>query len=540
MGSEAVDVLIVGAGPSGSVAAHTLATRGFSVICLEQGEWHNSGDMPGAKAAFELLTRTTWAWDPNERQLPADYPVNVDAADVYPIMFNGVGGGSVVYGAHWMRLLPSDFRVRTMDGICDDWPIGYEDLAPFYAEVDEFIGVAGLGGDPAYPEHQYPLPPLPLGPAGLRAAEGMNKLGWHWWPGTNAISSWPFRHMAQCVRWGVCERGCPAGAKASFDLAYWPHATAAGARLITGARVARIELDGRGHANGAVWLDGDDNEHRVRSNAVILAANGIGTPRLMLMSGQHSSDGLGNSSGLVGRNLMMHPNCGVTGVYGEELESWNGPAGQLIYSLEFYETDLERGFYRGAKWNLMPIPGVLSVLELYRDLPFEQRWGRSVHELSRQAGKILNWVANVEDLPEESNRVTLDRELTDSSGLPAPVVSYRISENTQRDIDFSLDRMREAHEAAGAAQTFDIPLWVDAPGHLLGTARMGDDPRTSVVDSFGRSHDIPNLFIVDGSVMVTSGGVNPTATIAALALRSAGHLADTAGDQRVPDQRATA
>ncbi len=524
-----VDVLIVGAGASGAVAAHTLATEGFSVVCLEQGDWVNPEDLPGNKPAFELLTRRQWAWDPNERQLPADYPVNVDESDVHPIMFNGVGGGTVLYGAHWMRLTPSDFRVRTLDGVADDWPIDHRDLDPFYNEVDAFIGVSGLGGDPAYSEQDFPLPPHPIGPAGVRAATGMNKLGWHWWPGTNAIPSMKFKNMAQCVRWGVCERGCPAGAKASFDIGYWPHATAAGAQLVTGARVARVTLDAQGLANGAIWLDQQGVEHHTRAKSVVLAANGVGTPRLLLMS-----DDLANSSGLVGKNLMLHPNCGVTAVYDEALQSWNGPAGQLIYSMQFYETDTARGFVRGAKWNLMPIPGVLGILEMFRDLPFEQRWGAGLHELSRHAGKVLNWVANVEDLPEESNRVTLDPVLTDSSGLPAPAVAYRISENTQRNIDFSLDRMTEAHEAAGAIDTRRIPLWVDAPGHLLGTARMGDDPATSVVDRFGRSHDVPNLFIIDGSVMVTSGGVNPTSTISALALRTARHIARTAHAQSVP------
>lgn len=532
--TDQYDVLIVGAGPSGAVVAHTLASRGFSVVCLEQGDWTNPGDFPGSKPEFELLTRNTWAWDPNQRQAPADYPVNITAADVHPIMFNGVGGSSVIYGGHWMRLMPSDFRVKTVDGIADDWPISYEDVEPFYDEVDRFIGVSGLGGDPAYPEHDFPLPPHPMGAAGMRAARGMNELGWHWWPGTNAIPSWPFKNMAQCVRWGVCERGCPVGAKASFDLAYWPHATAAGARLITGARVARITRDARGLADGAAWLDVDGGEHRVNAKTIVLAANGIGTPRLLLMSDDGGSDGLANSSGLVGKNLMLHPNCGVTGLYDDEIQSWNGPAGQLIYSLEFYDTDETRGFSRGAKWNLMPIPGVLAALELFDDIPFDERWGAGLHQLSRWAGKVLNWVANVEDLPEESNRITLDAQLTDSSGLPAPAVHYRLSENSQRCIRFSLDRMAEAHVAAGAAHTFENPLWVDAPGHLLGTARMGTDPATSVVDPFGRAHDVPNLFIVDGSVMVTSGGMNPTATIAALALRSAKHIAATARLQPVP------
>jgi choline dehydrogenase-like flavoprotein len=522
---QVVDVLIVGAGPSGSVVAHTLASRGFSVLCLEQADWVDPGDLPGSKPEFELLTRTAWHWEPNVRRRPEDYPLETSEAEAPLSMFGAVGGSSVVFGAHWMRLLPSDFRVRTLDGVAEDWPIGYDDLAPYYDRVDAFIGVSGLGGDPAYPPQDFPMPPHPLGPGGLKMAATMNRLGWHWWPGTQAIPSSSFKNMGQCVRWGVCERGCPAGAKASFDLAYWPHSSAAGTRLVTNARVARITLGSNGHADGAVWLDRDGAEHRVRANAVVLAANGVGTPRLLLMSGDQPN-GLANSSGLVGKNLMIHPNRGVIGVYEDDLESWNGPAGQLIYSLEFYETDESRGFARGSKWNLMPIPGVLSALDLYRDLPFEQRWGASAHRLSRGAGRLLCWYSNIDDLPEETNQVTLDPELTDSSGLPAPHIRYRISENTRRSLDFSEQRMTEAHLAAGAVHLALDPLVPS--GHLLGTARMGHDPATSVVDPFGRSHDIPNLFIVDGSVMVTGGAMNPTSTITAFALRAAEHLADTA------------
>ncbi|HUA04937.1 MAG TPA: GMC family oxidoreductase [Solirubrobacteraceae bacterium] len=526
--SDDVDVLVVGAGPSGSVAAHTLATRGFSVKCLEQGDWVNPGDMPGAKPEFELLTRSSWAWDPNVRGRAEDYPLNNAEADIPPTMFGAVGGSSVIFGAHWMRLLPSDFRLRSLDGICDDWPISYDDVEPFYREVDAFIGVSGLGGDPAYPPTEFPMPPMPMGRAGMQVATGMNKLGWHWWPGTNAIPSWPYKHMAQCVRWGVCERGCPAGAKASFDLGYWPHATRAGAELVTGARVARVTVDRRGLATGATWFDRHGGEHQTRASAVILAANGIGTPRVLLMSNDHNPDGLANSSGVVGRNLMMHPGAGAIGVYDEEIQSWHGPAGQLMYSLEFYETDVSRGFYRGSKWNLMPIPGVLNVLETFKERPFEERWGSHLHELARYAGKAVGWFSNIEDLPEPHNRVTLDPDLLDSTGLPCPRIHYRYSENTKRNLEFANDRMMESHEAAGAVHTFLAPKVPS--GHLLGTARMGKDPETSVVDSFGRSHDVPNLFIVDGSVMVTCGAVNPTATIAALALRCARHIAETARD----------
>ena len=524
---QSADVLIIGGGPSGAVTAHTLATRGFSVICLEQGEWVNPEDLPGNKPEFELLTRTGWHWEPNVRQRIFDYPIGLDT-DAPVSMFGAVGGSSVVYGAHWMRLLPSDFRLRSLDGVADDWPIGYDDIAEHYDRVDAFMGIAGLEGDPAFPPQQFPMPPHPLGAGGMRMAQAMNDLGWHWWPGSQAIPTAAFKNMGQCVRWGVCERGCPAGAKASFDLAYWPHATAAGAQLITSARVARITTAPNGLADGALWLDPDGHEHRVRANAVVVAANGVGTPRLLLMSDDTHPDGLANSSGLVGKNLMIHPNRGVIGVYPDELESWNGPAGQLIYSVEFYETDDARDHVRGTKWNLMPVPGVLNALDLYRDRPFAQRWGTAAHQLSRNAGKMLVWYANADDLPEETNTVTLDRVLTDSSGLPSPHIRYRMSENTKHSLDFAAEGMTEAHMKAGATETFLDPLVPS--GHLLGTARMGNDPASSVVDPFGRSHDVANLFIVDGSVMVTGGGLNPTSTIAALALRAAEHLADTAAD----------
>lgn len=547
MSVDETDVLIIGAGPSGAVAAHTLATRGFRVVCLEQGDWMNPDEFPGNKPEFELLTRSTWSWDPNVRQRPADYPVNTQDADVDPIMFSAVGGSSVVYGAQWLRLLPSDFRVKSLDGVAADWPLDHVELEPFYNQVDEFLGVSGLGGDPAYTDQDFPLPPLPIGRAGLQAAAGMNKLGWHWWPGTHAIPTSSFKNMGQCVRYGVCERGCPAGAKASFDIGYWPHATAAGAQLITGARVSKVTTDARqGLANGAIWIDRDGVEHFSKANTVVMGANGIGTPRLLFMSDDLHNEGLANSSGLVGKNLMLHPVVEVTGLYDEEVQSWNGPAGQPIYSLEFYETDLSRGFYRGSKWNIMPIPGVLGMLKLFDNLPFEERWGKSLHDLSTYAGKVINWVANIEDLPEETNTVTLDPDLRDSDGLPAPKVTYSLSEDTRRNIRFTAERMYEAHVAAGAAKTFKVGSLAGGglstavepsalpSGHLLGTARMGDNAATSVVDRFGRSHDIPNLFIVDGSVMVTGGAVNPTATIAALALRTATHLADTASSQAVP------
>ena len=252
----------------------------------------------------------------------------------------------------------------------------------------------------------------------------------------------------------------------------------------------------------------------------MLCANGIGTPRLLLMSAsdQHP-DGLANSSGLVGRNLMLHPNCTALGYYEEDLESWRGPAGQLIHSMQFYETDSSRGFVRGAKLHALPTPGPLNAIEAHRERDFDDLWGPAIHDVARSARNGILWAANTEDLPEEHNRVTLSTKLFDSDGLPAPKIEYRISDNTRKLLKFTVERMVEAHEAAGATHVITQELWIDQPGHLLGTARMGDDPATSVVDSYGKAHDVANLYIADGSIFVTSGSANPTCTISALALR---------------------
>lgn len=530
---SSVDVVVVGSGPSGSVVTHTLAKHGLSVACLEQGDFVQSSDFPGNYPEWELLIQHRWAHDPNLRQVPADYPLNNELSDMSPVMYNGVGGTSLIFGGHWHRLLPSDFRFRTLHGEGEDWPISYEEMTPYHRMVDNIIAVSGLEGDPAYPPGlEYQQGPLPLGKAGLKAAEGMNHLGWHWWPGSQVIPTHRHDHMEGCVRYGLCEFGCPQGAKASADRAFLPFALEAGAKLITGARVRQVTTDSRGRATGVLWTDREGQDHELRANAVVLCANGVGTPRILLNSASPSHpNGLANSSGQVGRNLMLHPCATVTGYFDEDLESWKGPAGQLMYSMEFYESDPTRGFVGGAKWDLHPTPGPLSAIETHRQLPFDQLWGAGFHQVARTHRRGLMWCSITSDLPEATNRVTIDPELTDWAGIPAPKVEYRLSENSWRNLRFNLDRMRESLEAAGAAETYSVDVWIDQPGHLLGTARMGADARDSVVDSFGRAHDVPNLFVADGSLFVTSGGVNPTSTITALAMRVATSIVEHAANE---------
>lgn len=542
-GNEEMDVLIIGAGPSGSVTAKYLAKAGFSVVTLEQGDWPDRDKYPGRRPEYELESQKRWHPNPNVRDRPTDYPVDTSDSDINPLMFAGVGGSATLYAAHWTPFLPSDFRVRSLDGIADDWPFDYYDLLPYLERIEHEVGVSGLPGNPAYPpQRSFPTPPLPIGKVGMKAAQGLDKLGWHWWPGTNAIPSRPYNGLNACVRRGTCMTGCPEGAKSTTDITYWPEATKLGARLITGARVREITVNEKGRASGAIYFDKNGRERHQKAKIVIVCGNGVGTPRLLhLSASSRFPDGLANSSGLVGKRLMMHPFSAVMGVFEDELQSWRGPFGHNIESFEFYETDESRGFMRGAKWGAMPAGGPLGATSFVGTKVFEDKnakvqdsWGKNLHELvSRRFGHSLVWGIIGEDLPEETNRVTLDPKLTDSDGIPAPKIIYKVSDNSEKMLKFHVARCLEAVEASGAIETAVVHQMRDTGWHLLGTCKMGTDRDTSVVNEWGQTHDVPNLLIFDGSTFPTSGGLNPTATIMSVALRQTTHLINERRNQEV-------
>ena len=199
--TSTTDVLIIGAGASGGVAALRFAQAGFRVVCLEQGDWPDASSYPGAGPEWELAVGKQWNSSPNIRQRPADYPVEESQSDLTITNFNGVGGSTVLYGAIWPRMLPYDFRTRSLAGVGDDWPLSYEELQPFYERVDRQFGVSGLGGNPAYPPgDDPPLPPMPIGRRGMLLARAQAKLAWHWWPESNAILSRPYAGRHVCVR----------------------------------------------------------------------------------------------------------------------------------------------------------------------------------------------------------------------------------------------------------------------------------------------------------------------------------------------------
>ncbi len=518
MKNEPVDVLIIGAGASGAAVAWSLAETRMRILCLEQGDWVKPAEFPSNGRDWEARQYGDFSPSPNRRRNAADYPINDDASPIKVVNFNGVGGATILYAAHFPRLHPSDFRVRSLDGVADDWPIDYATLAPWFALNDRMMGVSALAGDPAYPPKEAVLPPLPLGRTGELFGRAMNRLGWHWWPADGAIASAEHEGRAKCANLGHCMGGCAQGAKASTDITYWPEAIRRRVELRTRCRVREIATNEHGMASGVVYYDADGVERFQPAEVVIVACNGVGTPRLLLNSASaRHPQGLANSSGLVGRNLMFHPYANLRGYFDEPTDGYRGPV-IAQWSQQFYETDASRGFVRGFTYQFVRGQGPVSTAVHAMShglLP----WGEGHHAAFRRLfDRSIGIAAICEDLPEAHNRVTLDPDLKDAHGIPAPRVEYTVSENSRRMLDFAIARGREVLNEAGAHTVVADPLMLNAGWHLLGTARMGADPERSVVNDWGRSHDVKNLFIVDGSVFVTAGGVNPTATIQAIAL----------------------
>ena len=515
--NDIVDVVIVGAGAAGAAVAHSLVDTKMRIVCLEQGDWVRSDVYPTNGRDWE--TRDDFSGNPNVRGRREDYPIDDVDSPIKPVNFNGVGGGTILYMAHFPRMHPSDFRTRTLDDVGDDWPITYADLEPFFETNDAQMGVAGLAGDPGCPPKTGLLPPVPLGKLGTTVAGGFNALGWHWWPSESAIATVPYNGRDACLNLGPCSTGCAQGAKASVDLTYWPDAIRGGVELRTRCRVMEVTLDEKGFARGVVYADREGAVREQRAHMVIIACNGIGTPRLLLNStSARFPNGLANSSGLVGRNLMLHCMTLTQGVFNERLFGWQGPIGCSLWSKEFYETDHARGYARGYTMEILRGSGPVATAQgaLARGvLPWGSEHHRVFQDMFDRSAII---VAVGEDLPEACNRVVLDGEHLDSDGMPGVRIDYRLGENSLKMLQHAGDRSVEVLHAAGAVSVAPPVTSGISSGHAMGTARMGMDPERSVTNAWGRCHDVKNLFIADSSLFVTSGGVNPTSTLQALAL----------------------
>jgi choline dehydrogenase-like flavoprotein len=522
------DVLVIGSGMGGAAMAKRLSDGGVKVICLEQGDWLTSpSDYSHELDTWEMEKLRGWSYDPNERQLPEDYPVS---GHIRPYLFNAVGGSTVCYGGHWPRYKPVDFRKGTEHGLegTIDWPISYEELAPYYDINDTEMGISGVPGDPAYP----PRPGAPRDPTtaagklGLRLADGFDALGWHWWPSDNAIITRDRDGRSACNECGGCLSGCPRGSLGGTHVAYWPAALRNGVDLRTGARVEMIETKS-GRATGAVYIDVRTGErHRVTADVVVVSASGLGTPRLLLMSEQPGHpNGLANGNDLVGRHLMHHSyaNCDVW--FDEPIEGYAGSFGAPFYSQEFYDTDPTKPFVNGFTMQVGRSYGAaFTATGSHTREPI--RWGAGHHDaFNDDFGNQLLVYVLAEDLPVHGNRVRLDPSKTDSSGLPGLTVEFTPHQNDIDLTNYGVERLEQVANAAGASRVRSTGHQDVNPGwHLMGTARMGNTPEDSTTNKWNQTWEVPNLMVVDGSSLTTGAAVNPTPTIGALAVRAATYL----------------
>ncbi len=517
---EKFDIVIVGSGASGAAAAWSLSRdQSLRIVCLEQGDLNDPSKYPSTRVDWELSRTQAYSSNPSVRRGLADYPINDSESPICIANFNGFGGSTILYSAHFPRMHPSDFRTRSLDGVGEDWPISFADLQPYFELNESMMGVAGLVGDPANPDYPSLLPPIPIGPMGRAVAEGFNRLGWHWWPSYAAINTHHHGNRGTCINLGPCNIGCSQGAKGSVDVTYWPIARRQGVEVRTLCRALEVSLDQQGRAKGVVYADKSGSRHELLAHIVVLACSGIGTPRLLLNSRSPAyPDGLGNQSGMLGRNLMLHPLGYVEAVFDRDLQSSLGPHGACILSQQFYETSPDRDFSRGYTLQVLrgaPAVETANTGFFMRHIPLGKDHHRKFHQFfNRTAGiAIIS-----EDLPELHNRVELDEGSCDSSGMPGVKVHYKLSDNTKNMLKHGVEASKQVLQAAGAKVTSSFSPVKQTGWHLMGTARMGGDPNQSVVNKHCQVHGIPNLFVVDSSVFVTAGGVNPVATAQAVTL----------------------
>ena len=533
--SALVDFAVVGSGAAGGVIARELARAGHTVVVLEQGPRYTAADFRHDELKHWFLSGITNDPMTSPQTFRSD-PAAVarPRLDRPPLWYaRTVGGSSVHFTGNFWRFRPVDFdecsRLGSIAGTgFADWPIRYDELEPFYTQVDWDIGVSGLAGaDPGEPPRSkpYPMPPLPVKSSGVLLERGARRLGLHPFPAPMAINSVPYGGRPACAHCGFCHGfPCEMSAKGSTLFSMIPQAEATGrCEVRADAYVVRIDTDKKGRASGVTYLDKEGRERQQRARVVVVCANGAETPRLLLMSATPRwPDGLANSSGLVGRYLMFNCSSRVDAVFEHPLNEFKSVQCTRIVH-DFYDADPKRGFYGGGGIDarIGPQPTVWAI----RADMNGRTWGAAYKERLREFARSMVLTTHGTSLPVASNGISLDPDLRDAWGRPAIRVTYRDHDDDLANARFLQDRCVEIAEAAGALRVQRSAIAPqDFSMHLLGTCRMGDDPARSVVDRYHRTHDVPNLFLCDGSSLVTSGRGQPTMTIQALAFRAAHHL----------------
>ncbi len=498
---DAVDAVVVGTGAGGAPVLARLAAAGLSVVALEAGrEWRAGEDFATDEAAQEGLFWT------DERLSAGSDPLAFGRNN----SGTGVGGSTLHYTAYVPRAQPDDFHLNRDFGVGFDWPIGHAELAPYYDELERFLGVSGPSPYPwGPPRRAYDLPPLPLNGAAQLMQRGCASLGIRTAPAANAALSAPrhqtgFGHRPACSNRGFCQAGCSTGAKASMDVTFLPLARHHGAEIRAGCFVTGFERNAGGAITGVVY-DRDGRTERQRCRAVFLCAGAVETPRLLLING------LANGSGQVGRNLMAHTGRQLWGRFDEMVRPYKGIPGGLISEDMHRPADVDfAGGYLLQSIGVMPLTYAGQVAR-GRGL-----WGEALRRHMRGYNHVAGINILGECLPSPTNYIELSDEI-DRRGLPKPRSHFSAGENEKRLHTHAERVMREIWAAAGASD-----VWAyDRFAHVIGTCRMGASAQTAVVDGDCRSFEIPNLLICDNSVFPSALSVNPALTIMAVALRAA-------------------
>jgi choline dehydrogenase-like flavoprotein len=508
---EQVDFAIVGTGAGGGVLAAKLAEAGFSVVAFEAGPYWR----PLEDFASDEREQTKLYWT-DDRISAGDDPVELGSNN----SGKGVGGSTVHFQMVALRFRPEWFKARSLLGYGCDWPVDWREMWHYYDEVEEALKIAGPVSYPwGPPRGRYPYRPHPINAAGAVLARGAEKMGVAWAPTPLATLSAPRGDAHPCVYRGFCKSGCSTNAKQSILVTWIPRALAAGAEIRDLAMVGRTEIGQDGRATGVVYHR-EGEWRRQRARHVVSAGYSIETPRLFLNSAcPQFPDGLANSSGTVGRYFMVHANQAVSGTMEEEIRWYKAQPSTAVCEHWNYD-DTGKDFHGGYAFMSQ---GPLAVGWAQDTAVQRKMWGMKLRQEMTRYNHVAGLRIVGETEPQRHNRVEVADE-KDQYGLPIPRMTFSYSENDKKLMKHSIGSMKAVLEGAGAKE-----LWVDDDtSHLMGGCRMGDHPNDSVVNKDGRSWSIPNLWVCDGSLFPTSGGVNPSLTIQALACRIGDRIKDMA------------
>jgi gluconate 2-dehydrogenase alpha chain len=561
MATEKTDVVIVGVGAAGGILAAELGKAGMKVIGLERGPRLTTSDFDPHD---ELRYFQRHDLRPNIRTQPITWRQNANGRAT-PIGVqnygNQAGGGTVHYGAVSWRMHEDDFRARSQtierygasaipqDSSLANWPLSYADLEPYYDKAEYEIGISGKAGNlqgrkieggnvfEAPRRREFPLPPLLMDQGAVQFEAATKKLGYHPFSTPRAILSKAYNDRPGCTYCGFCQAfGCHVGAKSSILVTKLPEADKTGNfKLITGAMCHRVITDNTGKATGVGYYGPDGSDNTIEADIVILTTFIYDNVRLLLLSKTDKfPNGLANSSGELGKHLMAHPMPNVHVLFNDKhINNYMGPSAQKHTIDDFNADNFDHsglGFIRGAQISVgtANLQGGPISHTTTAPPPGMPRWGAAYRDyLAHSYTRQVSMVAQTEDLPYAHQTIDLDPTVKDAWGLPAPRMTYDFRRpNELARLEFMYKKMEEIGRAMGGAQVWRQPLPPGAPmAHHEGGTRMGSDPRTSVVNKYGQSWDIPNLFVIGSSTFPTMSGFNPTLTIQALAYMSADAIA---------------